>query len=287
MRRVEVWSWLVGLSLPACIFVSDFDGLTDGPPHEQDAANDAVDGGAEAEVDSGDAPACTNTQFQLCSTVPAAPPGFAQVVDGLDNEFCQVPAHIFHPLQGSFQTCGTDADFVDTADATVTTRMVWSSSGIHLFIHAQKDPSIPIVTDPTQLYKGDAVEFLFANRAAPTGNLATDQAVQLIIAPPLPDGGSGYLSSIEPFTSPWVAVRANGGYDVELEVPWSMLGGPTPTSQLGVVLNLGIDIAGPNGERYQSFVHYTLPDGGAVFCKDTSKPTPSENTLTWCASKLQ
>jgi hypothetical protein len=175
---------------------------------------------------------------------------------------------------------------MDGANAVVTMKMVWSTSALHVFVRVEKDPSIPIVTDVSTLYKGDAIELFFANRDEPTGNLATDEAIQLIVAPP-EEGGPGYISSQQPFTGEFLALRANGGYVAELSIPWSMLGGPAPSSGLGVVLNLGVDITGPNGERYQSFLEYTLPDGGDLFCKDTSKPTPSESTLTWCKSTLQ
>jgi hypothetical protein len=274
VRCAELLLAGAGLLLPACIFFSDFDGLADGPAH--DAGGDAPD-----------APACSGAQFKLCTAVPRAPEGFEQLVDGLVSDFCQLPATVFQPKLGSFQTCGAEASFIDSAEASLTARVAWSEAGLHFFGQFRKDPSIPIVVDPVQLYKGDAIEILFANRAAPTGDPITDQALHLIIAPPEQDGSAGHLSSSMLFDEPWMAVRTSGGFDVELVIPWSLLGGPAPETDNGVVLNLGLDITGPSGERYQSFLHYTPQDGASSqFCKDTSKVTPAESTLTWCASKL-
>jgi hypothetical protein len=288
VRVAELWPALLAAWVPACILVSDFEGLDDGPRNATDAGSDASlpsDSAVEAET-SNDTGTCDTSTFKLCSAVPAAPAGFVQTVDGSDEDFCDAPSTVFLPQQGRFHTCGPESDFMDGANAVVTTKIVWSTSALHVFVRVEKDPSIPIVTDVATLYKGDAIELFFANREEPTGNLAADEAIHLIVAPP-EEGGVGYISSQQPFTGEFLSVRANGSYVVELSIPWSMLGGQTPNTGLGVVLNLGVDITGPNGERYQSFLEYTAPDGGDLFCKDTSQPTPSESTLTWCKSTLQ
>lgn len=295
MRRADLLFACAGLALPACFFISDFDGLSGGPDEAaggsggQSDANSESSGGAGGAAEGGDSDAsvnCNGPLIKLCSGVPAAPPGFSQVVDGLDDEFCQVPLTLFLPELGRFQTCGAEGQFIDNANASVAARVVWSTSGIHYFIHIQKDPSIPIVIDTDQLYSKDAIEIFFGNTATPTGPLAADHAVHLIITPPGADGQSPAFSVDPPATIQYVSVLANGGYDVEFEIPWSELGGPAPVAGNVVVLNIGVDITGPNDERYQSFMHYLLPDGGEQFCKDTSKPTPDENTLTWCVSEL-
>jgi hypothetical protein len=279
MRRVErrrrsrfsLWLCAAGAVLPACFFFSDFDGLSGGPaPAGSDAAEDT------------DA-TCTGSQFDMCQVVPKAPAGFAQVVDAMGDDFCQVPAQIFLPKLGKFHTCGTDANFIDSANAEVVLRMAWSDAALSVFAHVQKDPSIPIVSD-TPLYKGDALELFFANTATRTGDLAADNALHVIIAPPPEDGGPGGANIPD---GEWASRRTADAYEIELRIPWSEFGGPAPNSGAKVVVDLGVDIVGPQGERYQSFVHYEQSDGATLYCKDNSLPVPSDGTLTWCESALQ
>lgn len=288
MRGAELALVAAGLAASACVFLSDFDGLTGGQESVTSDAGPSDSAPSDsAPDDPSDGGACETLQFKLCTGVPAAPNGFQQTVDGLDDDFCHVPTSVFQPKLGVFHTCGADAQFIDAANASVAMRVAWSASGVHFFAAVRKAANIPIVVDTVQLYKGDALELFFANRATPNGNLVTDGAAHLIVAPPGPDGGPGYLSSPSPWTAEWATRLVQGGYDVELVIPWTELGGPAPESGSAVVLDVGVDITGPKGERYQSFLAYTTVDGGQQFCKDNTKPTPSESTLTWCSSKLE
>jgi hypothetical protein len=252
-----------------CIFFSSFDGLTDGG-----------DAGAP---DGGDA-ACGQVKVALCNSIPRAGSGFVQVIDGDAAEFCAIPSATFDPAGGEFRTCPRPP-WLEDAAARAVVHLAWSDAAIHA--HVRVDKATPVApSDAGEPYKGDAVELFFGNAEAPTGSFADDHVTIFIIAPPLEKGGSGTLSVSRAFNGEWTTRRDDTGYEVELSIPWSALGGASPASGRPILWNLGLDVAGPSGPRYQAFLRYRLPDGGTAWCNDTPAPKPSVDDESWCHPEL-
>ncbi|MEO7590535.1 MAG: sugar-binding protein [Byssovorax sp.] len=263
--------FLVAPAAAGCIFFSSFDGLTDG-------VDDAgpPDGGSDA--------ACGQVKVPLCKSIPSAPGGFAQVVDGDAAEFCAIPFTTFDPSGGQYRTCPRPA-WLDDAEPRAAVRAAWSAAAIHVHVRVDKATAVA-PNDAGELYKGDAVELFFANVEAPTGALDADHSVTIIVAPPLTVGGPGTLSASKAFTGAWTTRLDATGYDVELTLPWSLLGGALPAANRTIVWNFGIDVAAPSGPRFQSFLRYELPDAGPVWCDDNASPKPSSNDQSWCQATL-
>ena len=261
---------LASATAAGCILFSSFDGLTGG----------TEDAGVP---DGGDA-ACGRTHLQLCNEIPRAPDGFAQVVDGDAAEFCAIPSGSFAPGGGEYRTCPEPA-WLEGAALRVEIHAAWSDAALH--VHVRVDKATPVVpNDAGELYKGDAVEILVGNAEAPTGPLADDHAAQILVAPPAAEGEPGSLGSSGSFSGAWAARRDEGGYDVELEIPWSFLGGEIPAAGRGVLFNFAVDVVGPAGERYQSFLRYEQADGGTLWCNDTAAPKPAVDDRSWCRPDL-
>ena len=79
------------------------------------------------------------------------------------------------------------------------------------------------------------------------------------------------------------AIDEFGSLDAYL---WSFVGGEIPAAGRGVLFNFGVDVVGPAGERYQSFLHYEGVDGGTIWCTDDGVPKPSVDDRSWCRAEL-
>ncbi len=300
------FSLVVASLLTSCYFASDFDGLSDGPSKPGTGgtagAGGATGGQAGAGVggvgggqggQSGDAgtdadAGCSLTAIKLCSGIPAAPAGFTQIIDAQGTEFCSLPFHDFLPKQGEYQDCGAQANWVDAGlDAQIW--IVWSDQGLHVFAHVnKKDPVVCYLDTDAAIYNADALEFFFGNTASPTaGSLASNNALHLTVAPP-PLAGGLAPSSVDPFVGgiELASRRVSTGFEVEVLIPWTTLGGPAPGPNSPLQLDVAIDGYGPGGVDYQSFIAYEPIGGGTQYCKDNSLPKPAEDVRTWCASKL-
>lgn len=261
---------LVAPAAAGCIFFSSFDGLTDG-------VDDA------GPPDGGDA-ACGQVKVTLCKSIPPAPAGFAQVVDGDAAEFCAIPFTSFDPSVGQYRTCPRPG-WLDDAAPRAAVHAAWSATAIHVHVRVDKAAAV-VPNDAGELYKGDAIELFFGNVEAPTGSLDADHTVTIIVAPPEAQGGTGSLTASKVFNGAWVTRLDAAGYDVELSMPWTLLGGALPAEGRTIVWNFGLDVSAPSGPRFQSFLRYELPDGGALLCEDKASPKPSINDESWCRAEL-
>jgi len=253
-----------------CIFFSSFDGLTGGT---EDAGT----------PDGGDA-GCSREFLNLCRAIPRAPNGFVQVVDGDAAEFCDIGADDFAPVDGQFRTCPKPS-WVAAAAPHATVRAVWSVEALHVQVRVDKaTPVMP--NDAGELYKGDAVEIFVGNAEAPTGTLADDHAAQILLAPPAAEGEPGALATGMAFYGEWAARRDEAGYEVEIAIPWSFLGGEIPAAGRGVLWNFAVDVVGSAGERYQSYMRYERGDGETQWCKEPAFAKPSSDDRSWCRSEL-
>jgi hypothetical protein len=153
-----------------------------------------------------------------------------QTVDGLDEEFCGIVATEFDVATGAWQQPGDGGADVDTV---AYLRVAWDAVGLHLFINVVQ----PVVIAPSAyayIWTGDAVEIF----ASATGTLkgsygpGADPALQVIVS--APSSSSPALSQeLTSVTGPTVALDASSfavrlvpsGYNVEVELPWSLIAG--------------------------------------------------------------
>jgi hypothetical protein len=257
-----------------CILFSSFDGLTDGG--EPDAAADAPDGNAT----------CDSMPLMGCNPIPAAPPGFAPLIDGDPGEFCGLPSIVFNPAKGDYTDCPKPV-WLSSDPVSVVIRAAWTADAIHVHVRVNKATPVAPYPDVTQLYKGDAVELYFVTIDAATGTLATDHAVSVIFAPST-DGKKGLRAPGSTFKGSWVTTADGAGYDVEVSIPSTDLGMTKLTSTRVIHWNVGVDVAHPGDDRFQSFLHYQDLDGGVVSCGTMGGPLkPSVDDRSWCRAELQ
>jgi hypothetical protein len=261
------------------------------------------DGGSRDDAPTGDA-SCTSASNDFCVALPMFTG--VQTVDGKNDEFCGVPTFRFNPANEQLTWGSPDPRL--SFEATV--QAAWSGGqqgALHIFMHV---PRWPVVPQPYGvIYQGDAVEVLVAGSSANlTGDVEGDPGtMHVIAAPPALDAGGG--GSALTF-----AVNANGsgggaplpasagfaarldpgvGYDIELQIPWSTLGPPYPTSGSTIGLDIGIDVMLPNDDGgldwHQAFhkvlalVGTEMPNGA---CLSPTDPHPACDDRTWCRPAL-
>jgi hypothetical protein len=274
LARITLSAFALGLAAAelaaGCILFSSFDGLTGGPD----------DAGTPDNLDS----ACGQVIVALCKSIPRVPSGWEQVVDGDPAEFCAIPRATFEPEKGEFRTCPKPTWLAEAAPRAVL-HAAWSDKALHIHVRVDKATAIT-PNEVGELYNGDALEIFAGNVEVPTGSFDADHVLHLILAPPPSEGAPGALSTSKVWSGPWITRRDDEGYDAELEIPWSSLGGEPPAAGRAILWNVGLDVAGPAGERYQSFVRYELPDGGTAWCHEDNLPKPSIDDRSFCSPEL-
>lgn len=275
-RALSTAAGLAAACSAGCSLLSSFDGLTGGP---------ACDG--EDYIDT-------------CAVIPRAPAGLRQVVDGDGAELCEVESDLFDPAEGHYRTKPQGSsrcpppDWLTEAAPSAVIRAAWSEAALHVHVRVDKATAIA-PGEADALFSGDAVEIFVGNTEAPTGPLPDDHAGYVIVAPPREPGGAGASASGVVTRVASASRRDDAGYDVELEIPWSSLGGEPPAEGRTVLWNVGIDVAGdeiePGGQRarFQSFLHYE-EDGKARFCRyddpEDDQRKPSRDDRSWCRARL-
>jgi hypothetical protein len=269
--------------------------LDDGPSSDGDGGffPDAFDGDAR----------CNAVPDDTCVTLPMF--HGSQTVDGRNDDFCGVPAFVFDPLNEQL-TQGPRENPGLSFQATV--QAAWSAGpnpAFHVFVHVPRWPPQP---HPSSLYNGDAVEILVAaSQADLTGDVEGDPGtMHLIVAPAFGTDASGYeagafiesaqanggplLMNYPPYAA---RVEPGVGYDVELEIPLSVLGQPDAAWGPKVGFDVGIDLVLPNDDGgfdwYQTFHEVLGLSGGAMpngACPFNNFPTPSCDDRTWCTPTL-
>ena len=86
-----------------------------------------------------------------------------------------------------------------------------------------------------------------------------------------------------PLSAGFFGIRAvSGGYEVELRLPWTELGGqPAPGDSMA--FDVGIDVSDDETmpRRVQSFLYYQAPTATTT-CTSSTTAEPSCDDRTWC-----
>lgn len=238
-----------------------------------------------------------------CSSGAVLPMTQSQVIDGLGDEFCDLPG-----FELNFDNAARgNADLPHS----VVARVGWSEQAFHLYAQVE-DPELASNPELDYLWSGDVVELFLAT--GPADELAgffsgRIDGVQLVFAPPtnelaaraarlfwLPseDNPDTYVQVREPLSTGFAARVTATGYAIEAAIPWSSFGPRTPDIGSGsqIAFNLGLStanaqsIGNPNDGRQGSATLYV---GGGVEGVNTcqGEQLPWCNSTTWCSPELQ
>jgi hypothetical protein len=283
----------------------------------------------EHALEDGGTPSCSQTSSSaalaaacpiktggsLCASVPKYTG--TQVVDGVDDDFCDVTATVFELRKG--------ATFFGQAPPTVldvmTARVAWDAAGIHAHFHVD-DPvlvrdsrsdswagpdyieldiggTFPLVGfyDGEQRDRGLMNIFMNPESAlTPIKGFTGAVPAQATMGFVFPQGGN-YGLERTPLTdlAKWAYRTVAGGYEFELFLPWALLGRATPPAS-GTTIALDLGFGTNNDPNYWSFwpsapqlgtpgtsgqtflAIRPLPSGTTTSCA----PLQPTNALPWC-----
>jgi hypothetical protein len=286
----------VGTADAGCILFSNFDHLDDGvgaggtatttSSHASSGSGTGGTGGGGGSGASGGAGGACNAETTFpCSSLHRAPPGFTQKVDGKGDEFCDLSVFSFLPRGGQFRTCPPPS-FIDQAKTTANVRTAWDNDGVHIFAHVDKLTNIEVAPLADNLQDYDSIEFYVANTGTPTGDVATDHGMQIVVGPANNAAhvrASGAIMGMPKFAGSY----GTKSYDVEVSIAWGDLGGPVPTAGDHVLWDLRVNTRDGSGTTYKGFENYTKPNGQPLYCDFmVGDPDPATDDTTWCKSKL-
>jgi hypothetical protein len=217
-----------------------------------------------------------------------------QVLDGVGDEFCNVPPVHFTAANAPYRegpSAGSPPPLTAPPEA-VTFRAAWSLDAFHLHAHVD-DPTILESNDNSTLWNGDEIEIFVAGSPNysvtwPTGTDAN--SIQIGIVPPSGLVGARavvYLgTNRQPLDSKYFAARlVTGGYEVEVQLPWQGTAKPTqPGDTMGFSFGLSTsDTVGAGREEYAG-----LPVAAVTGSTcPTTLPLPWCDGRTWCHPTLQ
>ena len=197
-----------------------------------------------------------------------------------------------------------DADL----DAVVTAyfRVGWSADAVHVHVHVD-EPGGVIAPSPTGLvYDGDAIELYLSPLQTRTGYYGpgSDVGAQVIVAAPSadsmpearwegllwidPDSGTT-SSSVAPSGLSVAARRVAGGYEVEMQVPWTWVAafaqGPATVPGGGSVIGLDFAVDVSDGVSMRAFQSSLRVEGPALACP-VGALAPFCDDRMWCSPTL-
>lgn len=235
-----------------------------------------------------------------CTASTIVPMSGSQEVDGLGDEFCDVPGfelNFANPARGA-------ADLPHSA----LVRVAWSEDAFHLFAEVE-DPDIATNSNIDSLWSGDVIELYLATSAASelqgffTGRV---DGVQLVFAPPTEDqparaarlfwienGNSGGWRQVrEEFTQDFASRLTGSGYTMEARIPWSSFGPRAPEMDSGLQIAFNFGLATASSESMQNdaregaaLLFVGPPADGVATCD--GEQLPWCNATTWCSPTLQ
>ena len=223
-----------------------------------------------------------------------------QVVDGLGDEFCDIP---------SVQFDAADAAKViiynSTPPEVATVRVAWSSAALSVFVDVQ-DASVQTVSmaDPTQqisrIYQGDSIELMISSSNNVTGLTGTDtNALHVTIPAAGPavsvktsdvNGASqGAYTTLD--TSEYAQTMTATGYAIEMRLPWP---GSAPSAGTTVRFDMALNSADKNftsvdNMRDGQLIYYLGTVSGTTTCQGTGGDgtVPFCDDRTWCSTPVQ
>jgi hypothetical protein len=214
-----------------------------------------------------------------------------QVVDGKDDEFCNVPSFELTQQNAGKVLIDAYATAEELAERAVA-RVGWNEAGIHAFIRVY-DTTFTAAKEDT-LWNGDSVELFFSTSTDVTGLVHNDpNTFHVIVSPPLAQSIIDTSSSGEPSDLP-KAQYASGsdstGYWVELNLPWSAT---APTAGTQIKFDMQINASDGPITGYED---YTRDGQLILYLGSTSSSTttcsssdiqPFCDDRLWCTTTLQ
>jgi hypothetical protein len=218
----------------------------------------------------------------------------SQIVDGVGDEFCNVPPVTFTTANAPYReghTAGSAAPLTPPS-GSVTFRAAWSLDAFHLHAHVV-DPTILESNDNSMLWNGDEIEIFVAGSTDfsvtyPTGTNAN--AIQIGIVPPsglVGARGVVYLGqNRQTLDSQYFAARlVAGGWEAEVKLPWQGTAKPTGAGdKMGFYFGLSAqNTAGVGREEYASLPVPAVTGGTCP----TAPALPWCDDRTWCKPTLK
>ena len=255
-----------------------------------DAATDrgaAGAGGATACV-----PPAAATDYSCAAMARFTAP--TQVVDGVGDEFCNVPAVHYTAANAPYREGHTGGSPPPTTapPEDVTFRAAWSLDAFHLHAHVT-DPSIFVSNDDSMFWNGDEIEVFVAGSldftcTYPAGTSAN--AMEVGIVPPsglTPARAIVYLGQGHvALDSQYFAARlVSDGYEVELRLPWAGTAKPTMAGDT-MAFYFGLSTQDTVGVGREEYASLPVPAVAGSTCP-VSPPLPWCDDRTWCRPTVE
>ncbi len=306
---------LVALVYTGCSLLVGADGISEGGPdastapdattHAEGSSNTSATSDAGADSHAGDSaepgdagcPILVDAGGNVCTAIPAFLG--AQVVDGIGDEFCAIPATTFVVSKGIATVNPGAASQIQTV---VYLRMAWSPDAIHLFMNVVE----PMVHSPPPgaPFQGDAIEVYISPSSLLHGTFgadASDVGVHLTCAAPAaaqpPFAESFGFPALTPITvldgGQFAARLVDGGYNLEVELSWATLATLSAGPELspGALSTIGIDFQcdigdGDGGRTFQSSLALQSFAGSTTCPQYVHGILPYCDDRTWCTPTL-
>ena len=264
----------------ACIGEVAGAGDGDGDADQSGDGNTDQPGDGEGEGEGDKPVVCEGVTADYCDLMPAFTG--TQVVDGKDDEFCNVPAMELTYADAGYQNMKNMS--ASTTGSKVTVRAGWDASGLHLHAHIV-DSKLDL--SAADWYNDDNFQLFVGPSAPSNGDLVTDKGIQIGITPAVGDTaefrtetGATTDVSIQSFTR-----VVDDGYEVELSVGWP--GGTAPSSGDKMAFNF---LVGARNERESWETLFDFEYGpyiGTAGCGSAPAEQPYCSTLNWCSPKAE
>jgi hypothetical protein len=201
--------------------------------------------------------------------------------------------------------CGVTATFLDVKTAaavdptplsrTVTDRAeiraAWTAEAFHVRARVF-DANISVVPlGALDIYNGDSVEVFLAPNAPSTGRYADDHGIQIDVSPPsgtIPARSVIYLGSTTKGPADpaiYSARLTDDGYEIELMIPWALVGGAPPTAGSTIAVDFAVnDDDDPEKPDHVWYAMEKKAVTGSTPCGASLQP--SCDTRTFCTTTL-
>ncbi|HEY5956472.1 MAG TPA: sugar-binding protein [Polyangiaceae bacterium] len=219
----------------------------------------------------------------------------SQTVDGLDNDFCNVPW-----FSMSFESADTVFEYKGSFGRAryperVVARVAWSPYNIHAFIHVV-DPYVVAAESLDYIWGADSVELMISIGNNLTGSTAHDDGTLHITAAPWKTSERGMAAVVRtsgnsathealPAEQYFVQLTSDG-YSVELDVRWpdGMIASTASRVRFDLALNVAEEGLGdePNVRDAQAIYKMGRQPLGPTTCVDTLSPYCDDRL--WCES---
>jgi hypothetical protein len=205
-----------------------------------------------------------------------------QVLDGKDDEFCNVPA-----FELSFANASKTIEWNTTGKTypeKAVARVAWDDAGLHAFIRVS-DTTFTAASS-TQSWNGDGVELMFSSSTAVTGLTSVDtNTLHVIISPPTAQYSLDSTSSGTQYTLPageYLVGSDSTGYFAELNLPWP---GTPPAANAQIKFDMQLNVADGTTSASDLYVR----DAQAILYMGTSTSCtqPYCDDRAWCTTTLQ